>query len=245
MRLYWLKNLSGKGNSLMNTKKYHLADMNRVRYLEIFVVGENGITGNLSANVYNTSLLPDRDASIKDTAPQAWAESLDTDEIKRRFGALGAAINGPKLWMLDWVDIPLGTSEEFNGKNIPWCAELYLTKTELKEMGKLPYKSTTIARKSAIGYKKGSTVFLIDGADGTTWIMKGFQLGMTPRWTFEEFAADPVSKFKQLPAGWKFRTKVLDQDLILVPETGIATIMPDEFFNVYDKTGPGYSNYKP
>jgi hypothetical protein len=31
----------------------------------------------------------------------------------------------------------------------------------------------------------------------------------------------------------------------MIPETGIATIMPDEFFNVYDKTGPGYSNYKP
>jgi hypothetical protein len=29
------------------------------------------------------------------------------------------------------------------------------------------------------------------------------------------------------------------------PQTGIATIMPDEFFNVYDKTGPGYSSYKP
>jgi hypothetical protein len=25
----------------------------------------------------------------------------------------------------------------------------------------------------------------------------------------------------------------------------MATIMPDEFLNVYDKTGPGYSNYKP
>ena len=143
------------------------------------------------------------------------------------------------------MDIPLGATEEFNGKNIPWCAELHLTKSELKEMGKFSYKATTIARKSAFGYDKGSTVFLIDGADGTTWVMKGFELGMRPRWTFEEFADDPASKFKQLPAGWKFRTKVLDRDLILIPETGIATIMPDEFFNVYDKTGPGYSNYKP
>jgi hypothetical protein len=33
--------------------------------------------------------------------------------------------------------------------------------------------------------------------------------------------------------------------LIEVPENGVATIMPDEFFNVYDKTGPGMSNYKP
>ena len=28
-------------------------------------------------------------------------------------------------------------------------------------------------------------------------------------------------------------------------EGGVATIMADEFFNVYDKTGPGMSNYKP
>ena len=75
--------------------------------------------------------------------------------------------------------------------------------------------------------------------------MKGFEVGMKPQYTYEEFAANAASRFKLLPAGWKFRTKVLDQDLILVPETGIATIMPDEFFNVYDKTGPGYSNYKP
>jgi hypothetical protein len=56
---------------------------------------------------------------------------------------------------------------------------------------------------------------------------------------------DPASLYKQLPPGWKYRTRVLDLDLIMIPQTGIATIMPDEFFNVYDKTGPGYSNYKP
>jgi hypothetical protein len=229
-----------------STQSKHFDNMNRVRYIEIFVVGGNGITGNLRANVYNTTFIPGLDIKTdKDTAPQAWVQSLNNDEIKKRFSALGAAINGPKLWMLDWVDIPLGADQEFNGKTIPWCAELHLTKTELKEMGKLPYVSTTIARKSKIGYNKGTLVFLIDDSAGNTWIMKGFELGMTPRWTYEEFAADPASKFKQLPTGWKYRTKVLDQDLILVPETGVATIMPDEFFNVYDKTGPGYSNYKP
>jgi len=128
-------------NDGANTKKYHLADMNRVRYLEVFVVGGNGITGNLIANVYNTSLVPDRDPSVKDTVPDAWAKSLNTHEIEERFGALRAAINGPKLWMLDWVDIPLGASEEFNGKNIPWCTELHPTKTELKEMGKFAYST--------------------------------------------------------------------------------------------------------
>jgi len=88
-------------------------------------------------------------------------------------------------------------------------------------------------------------VFLIDDADGKTWVMKGFQLGLELRWTFEEFSKDPASLYKQLPPGWKYRTRVLDQNLIMIPQTGIATIMPDEFFNVYDKTGPCYSNYKP
>ena len=50
---------------------------------------------------------------------------------------------------------------------------------------------------------------------------------------------------KELPAGWKFRVTTLEQDLIETPEGGVATIMSDEFFNVYDKTGPGQMNYKP
>lgn len=37
----------------------------------------------------------------------------------------------------------------------------------------------------------------------------------------------------------------LEQDLIETPEGGIATIMADEFFNIYDKTGPGQMNFKP
>jgi hypothetical protein len=33
--------------------------------------------------------------------------------------------------------------------------------------------------------------------------------------------------------------------LIETPEGGVATIMGDEFFNIYDKTGLGMTNYKP
>lgn len=45
--------------------------------------------------------------------------------------------------------------------------------------------------------------------------------------------------------GWKVRIKTLEKDLIERPESGVATIMPDEHFNVYDKTGPGMTNYTP
>ena len=80
---------------------------------------------------------------------------------------------------------------------------------------------------------------------GNTWIMKGFQQGLKPCCTYEQFVATGQSQFKKLPSGWTFRVKTLDKDLNEKPEYGVATMMPDEFFNIYDSTGPGMSNYKP
>ena len=237
------KSLPNDGAHAQTKRFDHL---NQVRYLEIFLVGGDFITGNLYGRCYNTTFAPSFDpATSRDSAPQAYAEGLNLDAIKKQHNALGATLNGPKEWMLDWIEIPLGTEREFNGKMIPWCADLDLKGVNLKKWGKVPYESLHIARKSAFGYNQGTTVFLIDDPDGTTWVMKGFQLGLEPRWTYEEYLKNRDSLYKQLPPGWKLRTKVLDQELIMIPQSGIATIMPDEFFNVYDKTGPGYSNYHP
>jgi hypothetical protein len=71
------------------------------------------------------------------------------------------------------------------------------------------------------------------------------QLGLKPQRTYEEFLAAAPSLFKTLPQGWKARVVKLEKDLDEKPEGGVAAIMSDEFFNVYDKTGPGMSNYKP
>jgi hypothetical protein len=38
---------------------------------------------------------------------------------------------------------------------------------------------------------------------------------------------------------------VLDEDLVLRPESGVAGIVQDELGNTYDLAGPGYSNYTP
>lgn len=229
-----------------NTKDAHYENLNKVRFVEIFVVGGNAITGKMLVNVYNTIATPGFDPRTnKDGAPQAWVEGLSTEAMKKQFDALEAAINGPKLMMLDWMDLPNGVERDFNGRKVPWVALLHLTKDQLKELGKFHYKPTTVERRSKFGINKGTLAILIDDSDGNTWVMKGFQVGMKPAYTFDEFVADAPNRFKLLPPGWKVRTKVLDQDLVLVPTTGIATIMPDEFFNVYDKTGPGFSNYKP
>jgi hypothetical protein len=108
-----------------------------------------------------------------------------------------------------------------------------------------PYTPITIDRKSSLGWNKGTKVFLLDDADGNTWIMKGFELGMNPKYTYDEFLAKGAAMFKNLPKGWKVRVIELEKDLIETPENGVAYLIADEHFNVYDKTGPGMMNYQP
>ena len=225
-------------------KTKRVENMHQVRFIEIFLAGREAKTGNLVAACYNTMFTSKGIPKSKDTAPQASVEGLNFDKMKKEYGVLGASLNGPKLWLPDWAEVELGVERDFNGMKAGWVAQLNMgNKTSVAES--TPYEPMTIARKSGLGWNKGTTVILLDDAEGNTWVMKGFQLGLKPAATYQEFLAAEARNFKKLPKGWKVRVKVLDKDLIEKPEKGVATIMADEFFNVYDKTGPGMSDYKP
>ena len=227
-----------------NAKSGHVENMHMTRYIELFLAAPDPKTGKLVAACFNTMFTPQGIPASKNTAPQKLVEGIDFARMKAEYGLVGASLNGPKLWTPDWTDIEIGAERDFNGIKASWVAQLNMDKnTGVSES--TPYKSVTIARKSALGWNKGTTALLLDDAEGNTWIMKGFELGLKPRHTYEQFVAAGAGNFKKLPSGWKFRVKVLDKDLIEKPEGGVATIMPDEFFNVYDKTGPGMTNYKP
>jgi hypothetical protein len=227
-----------------DAKYKRVENMHQVRYIEIFLAGREAKTGKLVAACYNTMFTSNGIPASKDTAPQQLVQGLDFAQMKKDYGLLGASLNGPKLWMPDWTEADTGRERDFNGIKAAWVAQLNMDKgTGVSES--TPYKTMTIARKSGIGWNKGTTALLLDDAEGNTWIMKGFQQGLKPQYTYQEFVAAGQSQFKKLPPGWKFRVKTLEKDLVEIPEGGVATIMPDEFFNVYDKTGPGMTNYKP
>jgi hypothetical protein len=218
-------------------------DMYRLRYIEIFLADIDPSTKGLVAACYGSYAMPVIPAD-RDTSPQTQVAALDMDEIGKKYGVLGASLNGPKLSIADWWDIEVGKTRKFGSMEFPHTAQLNLTGTANVNDVK-PYEPQTIARKSAVNWNKGRTVMVLDDPDGNVWIMKGFQLGLEPKISYDDFMATGPAVFKELPAGWKARVVTLAQDNLEVPEGGIATILSDEFFNVYDKTGPGMSNYKP
>jgi hypothetical protein len=217
-------------------------NLHKTRYIELFLAFKEPSTGNMVAACYNSMYNSTGIPASRDTAPQEMVAGLDFDQMKKEYSLLGASLNGPKLILPDWVELTRGVERNFNGIKACWVAQLNSGGAVAESKS---YAPMTIDRNSGIGWNKGTTALLLDDAEGNTWIMKGFQLGLNPQYTYEEFVAAGQSQFKKLPSGWTFRVKTLDQDLIEVPEGGVATIMPDEFFNIYDKTGPGMTNYKP
>lgn len=227
-----------------NVQLKHFESLRAVQYTEIFLIAGNPVSEDLRANVYNTIGLNGYTETNKDSSPNALVTKVNPEALKKQYEVLGVHVNGPKLWMLDWIDVPVGTERDFSGLMARWVGLLDLKGMNLKDPSSLSYRTTSIERKTKFGYLKGRPAFLIDDASGNTWIMKGMNLGLHPTQSYET-AKDLGSRMKQLPPGWKFRVAELPEDLVLIPATGIAEIMPDEFFNVYDRTGPGYSNYKP
>jgi hypothetical protein len=214
-----------------------LSGLRGLRYMEFFLVGSVPVDGNLKGTCYNTTPCPPT-PSGRDTAPQAVVDKLKPPDLAKQYGVARVWLNPPRQWLLDKVDIELGATREFGGLKAAWCAVLNMPKAEWA-----PFTSTTIARKSKFSFDKGSTVYLLDDPDDNTWVMKSVTPAAVPTNTYENISN--IESRLNLPGGWDYRTKVLDQELVLIPESGVARILSDNLRDVYDITGKGYSNFKP
>ncbi len=105
------------------------------------------------------------------------------------------------------------------------------------------YRATFAARTSIEGFKKGSTVYLLDDAKGRTWVMVSYTNKYVPDLTIDKL--NSLGDVLKLPQGWKFRSTVLSKELVLEPKGGSAGVTQDDRQNVYDLTGPGQSNFVP
>jgi len=137
-----------------NAKSKRIENSHLMRFIEMYLAGIDPSTGDIVAECYGTYANPDIPAD-KDSAPQALVERLNMNQIKKQYGVLGASLNGPKLWIPDWFEIEVGVVRQFGGLKIPWTAQVNLGK-KVNVNDVKPYEPTTIARKSAINWNKGT-----------------------------------------------------------------------------------------
>ena len=166
-------------------KSGRVDNTHKTRFIEIFLAHPDAKTGKLVAECYNTIFTSNGIPASRDTAPQARVEGLDFARMKTDYGVKGASLNGPKIWLPDWTEIDIGVERDFNGMKAAWVARLNMGDNAGGVAETTPYKPMKIARKSGLGWKQGNTVLLLDDAEGNTWVMKGFQLGLKPTKTSE------------------------------------------------------------
>jgi hypothetical protein len=211
------------------------------RYTEIFLIGGHAIIHDINAGIYNTIGLNDS-GGTGDSTPQAILDQVDLDALTRQYDVLSAFKNGPRIWTLDWVEVMVGKERDFMGLKARWVMWLDVPK-EFRKHQSVAYKMITGKRDTQFGINKGSPAFILDDPDGNSWVMKSVSLIVDPNQAYESLK-DLGSRL-QSPPGWKFRTVVLGQDLVLTPDNGTAHITQDELGNTYDRVGGPYSNYKP
>ena len=225
-----------------NIKLLRFDGINGNRYSEIFLISGTPETKELKGGVYQTIGLNDPN-NIGDTAPAAILDKMDMKALAEEYGIVKAYKNGPRLWTLDWLEVNVGTQRNFQGLNGRWVMWLDVPEHLGGSQDKVAYRPMTGKRDTQFGINKGTRVYLLDSPEGITYCMKSASQILFPDQTYDSLK--DLGNTLTLPEGWKFRTVVLDKDLVLTPNDGKCEICQDSFGNTYDRTGGPYSNYKP
>jgi hypothetical protein len=191
------------------------------RYGELFAIFSDGEQFN--AHVYGTQLLND--------CPQELWETLDPAIIAEELGALIVKLNGPRYWMLDGLGSkgePIApVLREFNGLLMRRIALLALGSNPAQ----VPYTVREVDRRVIMYFDAGSDVYELIDPQGLAFVMQAYCTGVDS--TLDEKSLPDLAERLALPTGWRFRTRVLDEELIVDTSRSVATVLQDELENTY------------
>ncbi len=198
-----------------------ISDMRGVRYGEVLAVFARG--DGFEAEVYGTQMLND--------CPQEIWETLDPAVIAQELGAVVVKLNGPRHWMLDGLGTKVAVVEpvlrDFNGLTMRRIATVELGTNPAT----VPYVERHVNRGAIWFFDAGSTVHELVDPDGLAYVMQAYCIGVDPTLAQENLAG--LGDRLDLPDGWIYRTRVLDEELVVDTTESVATVLQDELENTY------------
>ena len=198
-----------------------VSKMRGVRYGEVLAVFAR--EGGLQAEVYGTQMLND--------CPQELWGTLEAPAIAAEMGAAFVKLNGPRHWVLDGFGAKVAVVEpvlrDFNGLTMRRIATVDLGGSP----GPLPYAERHVNRGAVFFWDAGKPVYELVSPDGKAFVMQAYCIGVDPDLTEDQLPA--LADRLALPDGWTYRTRVLDEELVVDTTAGVATVLQDELENTY------------
>ena len=205
------------------TQQRLISDMRGVRYGEVLAVFIKG--DEIQAEVYGTQMLNDCPAELWDT--------LDANAIKNEMGAFAVKLNGPRHWVLDGFGSKVAPVEpvlkDFNGLTMRRIALIEFGKGETPAT--VPYMERHVNRGAVFFWDAGKKVYELVNPDGLAYVMQARCIGIDP--TISEESLDTLGDKLSMPAGWSYRVRVLNEELVVDTTAHVATVLQDEFENSY------------
>ena len=198
-----------------------VSDMRGVRYGEVLAVFS--CEGAFQAEVYGTQML-------NDCPPELW-DRLDAEAISEELGALVVKLNGPRHWMLDGLGQKVAIVEpvlrEFSG--------LLTRRIAVVDLGSapftFPYVELHVNRGAIFFFDAGKPVYELVNPDGDAYVMQAYCTGVDPTLRAEDLGS--LGARLELPEGWKYRTRILDEELVVDTSASLASVLQDELENTY------------
>ena len=202
--------------------------MRGCRYGEIIVV--TGGPLSFTGHVYNTLGLND--------CPEASWKALDPKALKKECKADVVLLNGPRYFMMDRISLahPGGVASFGAAPNILRARHLADVRISLATILKgraKPYTDNAVKRTTMYLYRKGRLVYELIAPDGRLYVMQTYALIRDPNLTAAQLPS--LGRKLHLPAGWRYRTRRLDADLVL-RTSGTAYVLQDDLENSYQRT---------
>ena len=196
-------------------------DVRGIRYGEIIGAFDRG--GRFEAEVYGTQFLND--------CPQEQWDALDPTALADELGAVAVKLNGPRYWVLDGIGVKVDAMEpvlrEFNGLLMRRLAVIDLGDTPTTS----PYAEVKVDRGAVFFFDAGRPVYELVSPNGLSYVMQALCVGVDP--AMVEADLGTLGDRLSMPDDWSYRTRVLDEELVIDTTATVATVLQDEFENTY------------
>lgn len=184
-----------------------------------------GTPPNAVMHIYNST--------FAENCTEERTTNFDTTKMAADLGVPKVIVNPGRYWVFDRVTIyNAGELVDFNGIKAHWAATM--TPQDVSNIvGSKPWTPGKIKRDTEWFYKKSKPVYLLRTPEGKVWVLQVFSKAKDPTMSLETL--DQLASKLDLPAGWKFEKRILDNDLSLQPRwsDGEAYIMRDNLGNTY------------
>jgi hypothetical protein len=95
------------------------------------------------------------------------------------------------------------------------------------------YTDTEVERTTTWIFKAGRQVHELVAPTGSVYVMQSASRRVDPNLAVDQLAT--LGERLQLPDGWQYRVRTLDQDLAVRAREGVAHVVLDEFENNYQR----------